>query len=213
MAVGRAETYDQRSDLLGRILMRNRVVGVLRVVVPALGLAAFAVLAIQIYIANLARQYGVSGIRIDRGIVVVETPKYSGTGSDGSRYLVTAREARTPLDRSNMIDLTDATLELLQSSGVSYFAKAATASMDTTAETVDAPGTVAVTGTDGLEGTLTDVAVDSKAEIIISNGPVDLLLSDGTTIVAASMVHEGKPQLWTFTRATVVVPDLPADAR
>lgn len=213
MAGGRADTYDQRADLLGRILTRNRVIDVLRIVVPALGLAAFAVLAIQIAIANLARQYGVSGIRIDRGVVVVEAPKYSGTGSDGSRYLVTAREARTPLDRSNMIDLTDATLELLQSSGVSYFAKAAAATMDTRSETVAAPGVVAVTGSDGLEGTLTDVDVDSGAELVVSNGPVDLLLPDGTTIVGDSMIHEGKLQMWTFTRATVVVPDLPADAR
>ncbi|MEO7223173.1 MAG: hypothetical protein ABIY37_11930, partial [Devosia sp.] len=85
MAGGRADTYDQRADTLGRILTRNRVVDALRVVVPLLGLAAFLVLAGQIYIANLARQYGISGIRIDRGAVVVEAPKYSGTGGDGSR--------------------------------------------------------------------------------------------------------------------------------
>src|SRR5690348_14116876 len=116
MAGGRADTYDQRADLLGRILMRNRIVDVLRIVVPAIGVAAFVVLAAQIYIANIANQYGVSGIRIDRGVVVVEAPKYSGTGATGSRYLVSAREARTPLDRTNMIDLNDATMELLQPS-------------------------------------------------------------------------------------------------
>jgi hypothetical protein len=139
MAIGRAETFDQRAAMLGRITTRNRVVTALRVVVPALGLAAFAVLAGQIYIANLARQYGVSGIRIDRGSVVVEAPKYSGTGGDGSRYQVTAREARTPLDRSHMIEMTDATLELLRSPGTSYFARAATATMNSANETVWRP--------------------------------------------------------------------------
>jgi lipopolysaccharide export system protein LptC len=213
MAAGRAETFDQRAAILGGITARNRVVTALRVIVPALGAAAFLLLAAQIYIANMARQYGVSGIRIDRGTVVVEAPKYSGTGTDGSRYLVSAREARTPLDRTNMIELTDATLELLQAAGGAYFARAATATMDTRSETVTAPGTVAVTGSDGLEGTLTDVEVDSVAERVVSNGAVDLLLPDGTTIVADTMVHEGEARLWTFTRATVVVPDLPADAR
>ena len=65
----------------------------------------------------------------------------------------------------------------------------------------------------GLEGTLTDMDVDSDAGMVVSHGAVDLLLSDGTTIVADSMVRDGNAQLWTFTRATVVVPDLPAAAR
>jgi hypothetical protein len=112
-----------------------------------------------------------------------------------------------------MIELTDVSLELLQSAGGSYFARSATATMDTTTEMVTAPGIVAITGSDGLEGTLTDVSVDSRAEIVTSNGLVDLLLADGTTIVADGMVHDGKARLWTFTRATVIVPDLPAEAK
>ena len=209
MAGGRADTYDQRADILGNLLLRNRVVDGLRIVVPAIGILAFAALVAQIYIANMARQYGVSSVRIDRGTIVVEAPKYSGTGSDGSRYLVSAREARTPIDRTSTIEMIDATLELLQPGGQSYFARAASATMDTQTNQVTAPGVVTVTGSDGLEGTLTDMSVDNKEEIMTSNGPVDLLLSDGTTVVADTMVRDGKAQTWTFTRATVVVPDLP----
>jgi len=210
MAVGRAESYDQRTAILGRLVARNRVVDALRIVVPALGVVAFLLLAGQIYVANLARQYGVSGIRIDRGDIVVEAPRYSGMGSGGSRYLVSAREARTPIEGSHMVDMTDAELELIQTSGITYFARSGTATMNTVEETVTAPGKVAVTGSDGLEGTLTDVFADSRKDIVTSNGKVDLLLPDGTTIEAATMVREGKTHLWTFTRATVVVPDLPA---
>jgi hypothetical protein len=210
MAGGRADTFDQRADTLGRIVTRNRVVDMLRLVVPALGVIAFLFLAGQIWLANLARQYGVAGIRIDRGAIVVEAPKYSGTSTTGSRYLVSAREARTPLDRSNIVEMTDATLELVQEDGTSYFAKAATATMDSIAETVVAPGVVTVSGTDGLEGTLTDVDVDSANDFVTSHGQVSLLLPDGTTIDGATMVRDGKAQLWTFTQATVVVPDLPA---
>ena len=209
MAVGRAETYEQRAAILGRLRLRNGTVSLLRLVVPAVGIAAFLALAGQIYLANLMRQYGVSGIRIDRGNVVVEAPRYSGTGTDGARYLVTAREARTPIDRSNIIEMNDATLELLQPEGQSYFAGTAGATMDTASNTVIAPGTVVVTGSDGLEGTLTDLAVDNDNELVTSNGAVDLLLPDGTTIVAESMVRDGKVQTYTFTKAIVVVPDLP----
>ena len=118
MAVGRAETYDQRAAILGRLLTRNRAVGVLRFVVPAIGVAAFLALAGQIYVASLLRQYGVSGIRVDRGNVVVEAPKYSGTGSDGARYLVTAREARSPIDWSSSSVASVILMMLLLSIGV-----------------------------------------------------------------------------------------------
>ena len=79
---------------------------ILRLAVPALGVAAFLVLMGQMWLTSLARQYGVSGIRIDRGQLVVETPQYSETGDDGSRYLVMADSARTPLDNPNSIEMT-----------------------------------------------------------------------------------------------------------
>lgn len=209
MATGRVDTYDQRADILGSILLRNRVVAALRIVVPAIGVVALLVLVSQIYVVGLARQYGVAGIRIDRGNLVVEAPQYSGTGSNGSRYLATAREARTALAGSSDIDMTDATLELLQGDGTTYFATAKTAHMNTATELLKAPGLVDVKGSDGLLGTLNDVEMDNRSEILISNGAVDLLLPDGTTIVGDTMLRDGKSQTYTFTNATVVVPDLP----
>ena len=209
MAGGRADTYDQRADIFGSILIRNRLVGGLRVVVPLIGLGAFAALAGYIYLANLARQYGISDIRIDRGAIVAETPQYSGITGGGARYVVSAREARSPLDRSNEIEMIDVTLEFNQVSGVTYFAHAENASVDTRTDLVTAPGLVALTGSDGLKGTLTDVVSDGGKDTVTSNGAVDLTLSDGTTIVAETMVNEGAKKRYTFERATVVVPVLP----
>jgi lipopolysaccharide export system protein LptC len=209
MPGGRADTYDQRAEILGAILMRNRVVDGLRIIVPLVGVGAFVALAAQIYISNTARQYGVSGIRIDRGNIVVETPQYTGISAGGARYVVSAREASSPLDRSNEIDMTEVTLEFAQSSGATYFARSDQATVDTVTERVTAPGVVTLSGSDGLEGTLTDVVSDSENDRITSNGPVDLVMPDGTTIVAETMVREGETRTFTFTRATVIVPDLP----
>ncbi len=211
MAGGRAETYDQRAEILGNILVRNRVVDGLRIIVPLVGVLAFAGLAVQIYLANLAAEYGVSGIRVDRGAVVVETPQYTGTSDSGSRYVVTAREARAQLNSTDEIFMVDATLELIRPTGAAFYAKAAEATMNTATDTVKAPGVVEISNSDGLEGTLNDVTSNSRDDIITSNGPVDLVMSDGTTIVAETMFHEGARQLWTFTRATVAVPDLPEE--
>lgn len=206
---GRADTYDQRAEILGGIAWRNRVVAVLRLTVPALGVAAFLLLTGQIYLANMARQYGVAGITIDRGTLVVEAPQYAGTGSNGSRYLATAREARTPLGGGDTFDMNDATFDLIQSDGTVYNALSRTAKMNTRSEIIEAPGLVDVSGTDGLVGTLNDVRVDGRAETVLSQGPVDLLLADGTIIRGATMLRDGKAQTYTFTNATVIVPDLP----
>ena len=111
MALASTDSFDQRAEIFGRLRARNRLIGVLRIAVPLVGVAAFLILVGQIYVANIARQYGVSGIRIDRGNVVVETPQYSGMGTDGSRYLITAREARTPLERPEAISMADAMLQ------------------------------------------------------------------------------------------------------
>ena len=208
MAIARTDTYDQRAAILDGLVARNRVVAVLRIVVPLLGLAAFLALAGQIYLSNLMRQYGVSGIRIDRGNVVVEAPRYSGTGTDGSHYLLTAREARTPIGNAEEIAMTDATLEYNKASG-DFFATADEATMNTATQIAIVPGVSSVTGEDGMRGTLTALTADMGADMITAAGPVDLTLSDGTTITGTSMVHDGKANSWTFTDATVIMQGLP----
>jgi hypothetical protein len=207
MAAVHADSFDGRAAILGRLVLRNRVVAVLRFVIPGLGLAALLVLVGQIWLGSLARQYGVAGIRIDRGDVVVETPQYSGMGSNGSRYLATAKEARTSLLGGNEIDMTAPTLEFLANDGITYFATGATARMNTATETVSVPGPVDVTGSDGLKGLLHDVDVDVRADRMTSNGAASFVMSDGTTIDGETMVRVG--DIWTFTNATVVVPQLP----
>lgn len=209
MAMARTDSYDRRAEILGSLITRNRVVAVLRIAVPLIGLGAFAILVGQIYLSNMLRQYGVSGIRIDRGNVIVDAPRYSGTGADGSTYLLTAREAHTPLDDSDIISMVDPTLEYARPSGGAYFAQAARATMDTRSQITTVPGVTHVSGDDGMEGTLTSVEANIGTEIITASGPVDITLSNGTTITGSSMVHDGKAGTWTFTDATVVMHGLP----
>jgi len=209
MASGTA-TIDRRAALYAALARRNRRVGVLRLAVPVAGLAAFALLMGQIYLTGLARDYGVSGIRVDRGNLVVETPQYSGTGAGGARYLVTARTARTPLARPAEIDMTDATLDYTRPGRPTYFVTAAAASADTVAQIVTIPGAAKVVGDDGLVADLFDVRAEMNAQLITSGNPVHIEMADGTLIDAASMRHDGETQRWTFTAATVVVPGLPA---
>ena len=82
MALAGAE---RRAAILDQLAWRNRIVALLRIAVPAIGLLAFLALIGQIVVAGMMSKYGIAGIRIDRGNLVVESPRYSGAGADGSR--------------------------------------------------------------------------------------------------------------------------------
>ncbi len=209
MALAQTDSFDQRAAILNRLVGRNRVVGFLRVMVPAVGILAFLALAAQIYVANVVRQYGVSGLRIDRGNLVVETPQYSGMGKDGSRYVVNARVAQAPLANSQNIAMTDAILDFTRPGRPTMHATSVAASMDTGKQVVTIPGIVSVYGDDGMHGTLVNVRSDMDKNVTTAKGEVHMTFSDGSTLQAADMHYEGDKALWTFTQATLVVPDLP----
>ena len=209
MAVARTQTFDQRAVILSGLVRRNRWVAVLRVAVPAAGIAAFLVLMGQLWLANFAHQYGISGIRIDRGQLVVETPQYSAITEDGSRYLVTALEARTPISSPDNIDMIEPHLTFERPEKSPFHAVAATATINTGTHYMTAPGVVTVHADDGLSGTLTDVHSNMTEQVTIADGPVDLTFSDGSHLTAANMNFDGKADLWSFDQATLVVPNLP----
>lgn len=202
MPQGRPQVYE-------RLVRRNRLVDMLRVAVPTTGAVLFVGLSVQIYIANVARQYGISGIRIDRDGIAFDTPRYSGTSADGSRYVVTALEARSPAGQSDLIRMTDPVLTYAVSAGTTYTLNASTADFFNRSGKIDVPGVTHVTGDDGLTGTLTELRSDMNSDVTTADGHVDIKLGDGTSIIADSMLHEGKLQRWTFTRATVVFIGLP----
>jgi hypothetical protein len=209
MAVARALTADQRAEIFGRLVARNRFVGVLRIAVPAAGVLAALLLLGQIWLANIESQYGVSGIRIDRGNMVVETPQYSEIGSDGSRYLVAARDARTPLAHPGVIEMSEPSLSFIRPQRSPMHAHAASGTVDTDRHYVTAPGLVSVTSDDGLYGTMQNVRADMRAQVTVADGPVDLTFPDGSHLTADNLRFDGSTALWSFDRATLVVPNLP----
>lgn len=209
MAVARALTADQRAEIFGRLVARNRIVGALRIAVPAAGVLAGLLLLGQIWLADIESQYGISGIRIDRGNMVVETPQYSEIGSDGSRYLVAARDARTPLAHPGEIVMTEPRLSFIRPEKSPMHARAETGTVDTDRHYVSAPGLVSVTSDDGLYGTMRNVRADMRAQITLADGPVDLTFPDGSHLTAANLRFDGTTDLWSFDRATLVVPNLP----
>lgn len=209
MALAHSDSLDDRTELLGRLLLRNRIVGLLRIAVPAIGVIALLILIGQIWLAGVARQYGVAGIRVDRGNLVVETPQYSGIGADGSHYLVSAKQARAPLDHPDQVEMQSPTLEYTRPDRTGYFGAAEMARVDTRTQVVDVPGIATISGTDGTQGTVTGLRSDTTSQVTTAEGPVDITLSGGTRILASRMHFDGATQTWTFADAVVMLPDLP----
>lgn len=211
MVSAATDGLEQRAAIFSRLVARNRLVGVLRIAVPTIGVLAFVVLAGEIWIQNIARQYGISGVRIDRGALVVETPQYSGIGADGSKYLLTAREARSPIGDPDIIDMTEPVFDLFRIGAAPAHATSDKGILKTGVEQVEVPGILNVRDDDGMHGTLTKFRGDQKTGMMNAAGPVDLTFSDGTHLLADNMHYDGTSSIWSFEQADLTIPDLPAD--
>jgi lipopolysaccharide export system protein LptC len=209
MAFARTDSLDQRSAILQGLVLRNRMVALLRIIVPAAGAAAFLLLVLQIYVASTLHQYGISAIRIDRGALVVDTPQYSGIGSDGARYSAKAKEARAPLGDPTMIAMTDVALEFSRAGSAAIHIEAETATADTAHNVITIPGTARLRSADGLTGTLNNLRTELQTGLTVAGGAVDLTFASGARLEAADMRYEGNAKRWSFDRVTFTAPGLP----
>lgn len=211
-AIARTETAQQRAAIFAALTRRNRLVRVLRVGLPAIGAILLSGLVLQVYIGSLVPDLGFANVTIDRDNLVVGAPVYSGTGTDGTTYAVRAATARTSFTNIDAIDLTDAVFDMVRPADApSFTARAHRSRLTLSSQVVTVDGVTDVEGSDGLAGTVVDAVLDVEAETLDSSGAVDLTLPDGTNVKAATMSYDGKTQIWTFRRATVLLDTTPGE--
>jgi lipopolysaccharide export system protein LptC len=202
-----------RLAIYRRLERRNRLVAILRIGVPALGALTLVALLGQIYVSSLGSRFGISQISVTRESVSVDTPEYAGLLEDGSAYKVWAQSAAAAIDATDIIELTDAALTIDRPTGINMRADAAAARLDTTNQLVFIDGSARVEDSTGTTGVFRKSVFDWAAQTLTADGPVDIDYADGTTLKAEGMVYDAKALVWTFTRATVTLPDTPsADA-
>lgn len=206
-----AAPMDDRAALYARLARRNRVVGLLRWLVPAAGVAVFAVLLTLIVIDNIGQRFGYSNIRIDRDNLVVETPKLTSTGHDGTLYALSARAARVAPTRSDLIDMEGATFTMTPLRGAEMRAQAAAAQFQTNDQLVNVPGVVHVTSNEGLDGTLEGVFADLMNWKLVASGAVSITLPGGSTVTSQGMTYDRQTGIYTFKRARVTLVSTPGE--
>jgi len=207
----RAETSEQRLQIFNALNARNRVVAILRIGVPIIGVMVFLGLAAQIYIAGIGNGFGIGRVTVNGDSVTVDTPTYSGIMGNGNTYKVSAEGARTALTDLNVIDLQKATVVLLKPDGAEMTARADTASLETIRQTATVPGTAQVSDSTGSRGTLDKVVIDWPRQTMKTAGPVSFQLAGGATLNADGLEYDARTAVWTFKHATVTLPDLPGD--
>jgi hypothetical protein len=194
-----------------RLLRRNRVVGLLRFVVPAAGSVLLAALLIQIVISSFGARFGIGKIEVTPDRIRVETPEYAGTLSDGSTYRVWAEEAAAAIDNTDLITMTNVKVMLERTDGVRREAAAEDAVLDTVNQQVRIEHGTEISESSGISGHLNDSIFDWASQTLTARGPVTINYSDGSTVRAEGLVHEADRNRWTFTKAVVTLPETPGE--
>lgn len=210
---GAAVTPDlTRAQLYAALTRRNRIVGVLRVALPVAGAIVLAVVLGGIVLDNLREQFGFASIRIDRDNLVVDAPRVTAAGDDGTLYSATALMAKSRLGSVDLIDMTEAVFTMASPDGVTFTATAPTAALQTGAQTLTVLGTLGVRSSDGLHGTMDDFFGDMLNASMVAHGAVDLTFREGMRVQSEGMTYDGTAKVWTFTRATVTLEETPGGA-
>jgi hypothetical protein len=195
-----------RAGLHRRLGRRNRIIGVLRVLVPLAGLLLLAFLVAQIVIANIAKEYGVTGIRFERDRLLIDDPRYEGVTEGGTRYKVVARTASAQMANANVIELGDATLYIERPDGVSFTATAAHAFYDLVGQTVEVPDLAEVVDSRQTTARLQNTFVDWRVQTITARSGAVISFADGTKLTANSLVMYGDENRWDMTGVVLDTP-------
>lgn len=209
MGIALADAAAQRHRLYRGFARRNRLVGLLRLLVPGVGVFVFVVLAGQVLIANLAETFSIGRITLQNDRMVVETPSYSGVTSDGSTYTITSLSAEVGIDSMDAITLNGATLVIDKTDGTKTTARAARAELQTSAETVTVADRTTFETSDGTSGTLDGMDFNFGGPKVNTTGPVAFDFAGGERLEAGSMTYNGETGSWSFTAVTLSLPDTP----
>jgi len=199
----------ERQAIYRRLEARNRIVAILRVGVPALGVLVLVSLLGQIYVSSLTSRFGVGRIEVTRDSVTIETPEYSGVLDNGTTYRVWAEAAQAAIDATDQIALSQGELSMVRTNGVETRINARQAILDTGAETVTIAGLADITESTGTTGTIVDSVFDYATQTLIGHGAVHIDYADGSTLDGVGMTYDASRAVWTFSNANVTLPSTP----
>jgi hypothetical protein len=198
-----------RLTVYRRLNRRNRLVAILRLAVPALGLLVLAVLVGQIYLSSVQGRFEVGQIEVNHDTITVMAPAYSGLLEDGTTYRVWSDSASAAIDTTDQIHLNEAVMQLNRPVGIVMDIMAPAALMNTTTEVVSIAGIAHVADSTGTRASLFNSQFDYVRQFLTSEGEVVVDYADGTKLLADGMSFDATKSVWTFSNVTVTLPAPP----
>lgn len=195
-----------RADIFAKLERRNSFISFLRFGVPALGLALIGFLIFQIFLANIAKEYGISSLQLDKEQVVIDGARYGGVTDDGTIYQIIAEKARVQVNNTDIIDLEMAKITIDAPDGYQLIATAPIAQMDMARQTVLVTGVLYTIDSDNVIGELNNTIIDWPTQVLTASGPVRFEFADGAIINAQSLVYDASIPIWEFGKTIYNVP-------
>jgi len=196
----------RQTDVFNALIWRNRIIGILRLAVPGIGLIFAGYLIFQIILSSIATAYGISGLKIERDQVIIEQPRYGGVMRDGTAYQILADVARVRISDPDIIDLAGANITIEQQDGYQIIADASGALLNIGNQNVVIPGLLQTLDTQNVRGQLNDVIIDWTTQTLTSKGAVRLEFDDGSVIRAQSLIYNAASGEWDFSGVIYNVP-------
>lgn len=185
---------------------RNRIIGWLRIGVPILGMLVLGALVVQIVIANLARDFGISGIRVARDMLIIDAPEYAGVMANGTQYTVVAEAASAPIGGAESIDLDKAVVDLTRPDGYRVKARADVAQFLLADQIVQVDGLMVVTDSNGMRAQLLNSTIDWVTQTLIAKDNVHIVFEDGSILTGSTLLYDAGAQTWDFNFVKLTIP-------
>lgn len=197
-----------RHDIYDRLARHNRLIGVLRIGVPALAVLLLVSPIVQISISMITDAIPIAEIRLDNDTLVIDSPRFEGRTGNGTVYTMTADRTESRIGDLDVVDLYDLGIDLSGDGGYTARIDFSTAQWTMSQERLVSNEDVFVRDSTGADGVLAGADVDWPNQIITSDGPIRFVFGGGNTLDAATMEHDMGGAIWHFE--TVQLEMIPA---
>ncbi|MDB5509608.1 MAG: hypothetical protein JWL93_2077 [Hyphomicrobiales bacterium] len=131
---------------------------------------------------DIPHDVSISGANLDGTRVTMEQPRLNGFRKDGRPYEVRATSGVQDVRKPSIIELKDLDARIAMADQTTVTVASPFGIYDSTREFMDFQGAVRIRSDSGYDITLQSAQMDFKAGTVVSDKPVNLIMSNGTVL-------------------------------
>jgi lipopolysaccharide export system protein LptC len=194
-----------RAQLFRQLQRRHRMVRLLRVAVPLVGVLVLAALVLQIYLGALTGGVAISGARIDRSRLIVDRPTINGTLSGVGRYELVAQTASAPITDARFVDLDSIDATMSFDSGARAVGHADSGVLDFPRRQIRTSHAISLTSSDGISARIEGGAIDMVEQTLSTVAGARFEFPGGSSLTARTMTYNATRGTWRFEKVVISI--------